>query len=429
MPVDLTAADIFDLPGEIVSGHPDRHVARVEYDGRVCYLKRQHHVGWRERLRNWRCGFGWVSKCEREAKVFAALEAAGFPHPECVAVRDDGRRAFLVVAELDGVTELRDHLSVNQLSPEFGAEVANLHAAGFTTPDLTAKHLFVHPLTLIDWQSAELRRPSLLERVQALAALHASLADELASPRERLRFLRAYLKVDAVAPFAEMVRRIETAAVKQARRRSIRDQRQRGGTEQRLVWLAGEAVCVVPEVADLWPSPALGPPFYGEPFVSESRISLADGRPAVLLRQRTFAPLGRLASKIRGRVWRSPGVTLGRVLFHLERYGIPAARLLAFGQRETSAWSAESFVLFDPPRGTPLREWRSHSKAADVKQQCESLLGKLHDAGCRLTSHTDVFRVDYGRVSIADPRAIRLQRSISARARHADFARLLQLLG
>ncbi|HVL14168.1 MAG TPA: hypothetical protein VM529_16475, partial [Gemmata sp.] len=114
------------------------------------------------------------------------------------------------------------------------------------------------------------------------------------------------------------------------------------------------------------------------------------------------------------------------ILFHLERYGILAPRLLAFGQRETSAWSAESFVLFEPPRGMPLREWRSHSDSADVKQQCESLLRNLHDAGCRLSSHGDAFRVDdAGRVSIADPRTIRLQRKISARARRADFARLL----
>ena len=47
MPVELQPRDYLDLPGEIVSGHPDRHVARVEVDGRVCYLKRQHRVGWR----------------------------------------------------------------------------------------------------------------------------------------------------------------------------------------------------------------------------------------------------------------------------------------------------------------------------------------------------------------------------------------------
>lgn len=424
MQVDLSPADIFGLPGEIVSGHPDRHVARVEVNGRVCYLKRQHCVGWRERLRNWRLGFGWVSKCAREAKVISALERAGFPHPECVAYWEDGSgRAFLLVAELSGVAELRDHLSDNSLSPQLGARVAELHAAGFTTPDLTAKHVFVEPLTLIDWQSAVLRRPTLAERVQSLAALHASLGDELASPRERFRFLREYLKVEPVAPFSEMVRLIARAAIKQAKRRSIRDQRQRGGCEQRLVWLAGETVCAVPEIAGLWPTPAVCAPFYGEPFHPESRIELADGRPATLLRQRTVAPLARFAARLRGRVWRSPGVTLGRILFHLERYGMPAPRLLAFGQRDSSA---ESFALFDPPRGVPLAEWLRHSHSADVKERCVSLLRKLHDAGCRLGSHDDVFRVEDGLVSVADPRAIRLDRKLNSRTRRADFARLAQ---
>lgn len=144
MRVELTDAEILDLPGEIVSGHADRHVARVEVDGRVCYLKRQHRVGWRERLRNWRLGFGWVSKCEREARVIAALDRAGFPHPECVAFGEhESGRAYLLVEGLKGVVELRDHLSDNPLSPELGSRVAELHAAGFTTPDLTAKHVFV----------------------------------------------------------------------------------------------------------------------------------------------------------------------------------------------------------------------------------------------------------------------------------------------
>src|SRR5690242_9263267 len=44
------------LRGEVVCGHPDRHVARVELGGgsarRVVYLKREHVVGLRTRLKN-----------------------------------------------------------------------------------------------------------------------------------------------------------------------------------------------------------------------------------------------------------------------------------------------------------------------------------------------------------------------------------------
>ena len=103
---------------------------------------------------------------------------------------------------------------------------------------------------------------------------------------------------------------------------------------QRLVWLAGEAVCAVPEVAAVWPRPAIAPPFYGFGPDGASQVKFA-GRDAILLRGRTSAPFGRFRAWLRAIPWRSPGVTVGRVLFHLERYGVPAVRLLAFGQRFT----------------------------------------------------------------------------------------------
>ena len=103
-------AGFLDLPGEVVSGHPDRHVVRVELPGfpTAFYLKRQHSVTRRERWRNWRAGFGWVSRCEREAALLKQLAAAGLPCPQWVAVGDDGRgRAFLLVEEVAGSGDLR----------------------------------------------------------------------------------------------------------------------------------------------------------------------------------------------------------------------------------------------------------------------------------------------------------------------------------
>src|SRR5882724_7686260 len=60
----LTTPEAFlAIPGEIVSGHPDRHVMRVELsDGRTAYLKREHRIRWKDRFRNWRANFGWSSK-------------------------------------------------------------------------------------------------------------------------------------------------------------------------------------------------------------------------------------------------------------------------------------------------------------------------------------------------------------------------------
>jgi tRNA A-37 threonylcarbamoyl transferase component Bud32 len=433
----------------VVSGHPDRHVARIELPGwdRALYLKRQHRVTRRERLRQWLAGFGWRSRCGREADLLKQLSAAGFSTPRWVAHGEDGRgRAFLLVEELSGPVELRRVLGDGRLAPaarsrladRLGQAVAALHAAGFDTPDLTAKHVFVDAetggVTLIDWQSAR-RLPALHEvaRLRALAALHASLADHLATPRERLRFLRAYTRAAGYGA-AHPVRRRDVQTIgrlagEELKRRSVRDQRQPVATTagQRLVWLAGEAVCAVPDVAATWPRPAACTPFYGE-APSARRLRLPDGRLAELIRGRSSAPLGRFVAWLRGRPWRSPGATLGRVLFHLDRYGLPAPRLYAFGQRETSPASAEWFALHEPPAGRPLADWLAATPAADrrddVFEQCGRLLDELHDAGCRPAG--PVFWVDPDdRVSVGGVRHVRIVRSVSPRDRRRDAARFL----
>jgi hypothetical protein len=39
------------------------------------------------RLKNYRAGFGWVSRCEREAMTLQALESCGLPGPQWLACR------------------------------------------------------------------------------------------------------------------------------------------------------------------------------------------------------------------------------------------------------------------------------------------------------------------------------------------------------
>src|SRR5690349_12825397 len=81
----LTDAEHFlALPGDmphIVSGHPDRHVARVSFGSgspfALAFLKREHRVTWRLRLGNALAGFGWVSRSLREARTLQSLEREG----------------------------------------------------------------------------------------------------------------------------------------------------------------------------------------------------------------------------------------------------------------------------------------------------------------------------------------------------------------
>jgi tRNA A-37 threonylcarbamoyl transferase component Bud32 len=443
--VGLTSAGAFiAAPGEVVSGHPDRHVARLEVPGAsgAFYLKRQHVVGWREKWRNHRAGFGWVSRCEREAAILRQLRSAGLPAPRVAAFGTHGSRAFLVLEQVVGV-ELRRLLSDNQLSltdqgelaRNLGRAVAAIHAAGFSTPDLTAKHVLVHPdtltVTFLDWQSAQ-RSPavSTTDRADALGALHASLAHSLASRADRARTYRAYS--ESFAGPVDFTRLVLRAAARHADRRSVRDQLQPLAAEraQRLVWLAGEAVCVVPEAAPEWPKPAIAPPFYGCGPVGATTVRFA-GRDAVLIRGVEFAPVGRLRAWMRSTPWRSPGVTAGRVLFHLERYGIPAPQLIAFGQRLTDRMRAEWFVLHEAPSGVPLGEWLQRASATELRDLAGPLtefVRKLHATGCVLRDAAAAFAVCGDSISITDPLAVRIVRRVSRTIRERDVRLVTHLL-
>ena len=294
-----TPTAILDLPGEIVSGHPDRHVVRVSIrsgtGSRTVYLKREHHTGIRIRWKNARAGFGWVSRSEREGKTLETLEKIGLAAPQWIAYGADARgRSFLLVDELAGSIELRDMLADGdlqsaerrQIAMRLGRAIAEIHEAGFATPDLSAKHAFVRKgtfaPTIIDWPSAIPRsKIEPYDRLKSLALLSATVADTLASPRDRLRFLHSYLRaIQAAQPmrFALYAKTILAEVRAMQHRPSVIDQRQprRTGCEQKLVWLAGEEVCAVPEVAAIWPTPAVCGPFY--PMVREA---VRDGQPIV----------------------------------------------------------------------------------------------------------------------------------------------------
>ena len=112
---------LLDLSGEIVGGHPDRHVVRVVLGtgrGRVvAYLKREHRVPVRDRIANACAGFGFVSKSVREARTLEQLRAAGVPVPRVLAYGECGGRAFLLVRALRGYCDLREFLRTGERPP------------------------------------------------------------------------------------------------------------------------------------------------------------------------------------------------------------------------------------------------------------------------------------------------------------------------
>ena len=449
------------LTGEVLGGHADRNVSRVELHSgvspRFAYLKREHTVGIRTRLQNKLAGFCWVSRSEREAKILARLEDAGLPGPHWLAYgEDDTGRAFLLIEELTGAVELRQFL--NEFTPcqsdrrllaeRLGRLLAEYHGAGFATPDLAAKHLFVHPdslaLTLIDWQSASIGTPARHDVQRWLGRLEATLPSELASATERLRFLWAYRRTSKriqksppVHPFRTEVVAVRYFAKLLARKSSVKLQGR--DTAQRLVWLAGEEAVAIPAIAGEWPTPANGEPFYRpDSKLKEARewCTWSGNRRAVLVRKKSFDPLGRLIAALRERPWRSPSATAARILFHLERHGIPAPRLLAFGQKLISKTESESFLLAEPPANSqPLNTALSDStltrfERSELLRNCGKLLRQLHDCGMKLNANSNpndsLFLVDSsGSVSIGSPFAVKLRKRLGESDRVEDLKMML----
>lgn len=362
------AEDYLSLRGVVVSGHADRHVMRVELGQgplpRIAFLKREHHIGWRVRSRNHRAGFGRVSRSEREAKLLRHLEEWGLAGPQWIAYGEDGRgRAFLLVDELTDMRPLHaiarvesDGVLRREIAEQVGIELAALHAALISTPDLSAKHVYARTMNgsvaFVDWASARLGEPVTFgARVRALAQLNASLPENLASLRERVRMLRAYLRGRrGLVPLREWIRQIVRLQKAYRKRSAIRDQHGDPAVAERqqVVWLASnEEVCVTPKLAEDWPVPPICEPYYPEigAGYSSSRIVGPDGESATLLRWRTRALFGRLIAWLRGTRYRSPGLQYVKDVYRRQRFGEPTPTVLAFGQCTRRFGIVDSFVL------------------------------------------------------------------------------------
>jgi tRNA A-37 threonylcarbamoyl transferase component Bud32 len=421
-----TPDDFGRLPSVIISGHPDRNVARI--DPRLTaphpmLIKREHMLLWKHRLVNALAGFKFVSRSQREAIILQKLAAAGVGCPEWVAHGlDSAGRAFLVVREVEDAIDLRRHLldlraddARRRFLQQLGRAIALLHNAGFDQPDLYSKHVLVRPsdssVWLLDWQRS---RPGRIvgwkKRWRDLAALSATVGNHLADSRDRLAFLGAYLRECRkqglrTAPLlrcAFLVLQRETRLLARRRIREMRGLPLPTGV-QSLVWRDGEALCLSSafdqSLKDLLPDWLLLDYLPKVPRRLEMRdwVFAPGHRQCVLTRRRETRPLVLLWSWLlrRGRPV-SPELRSAGLLFQLERGGVSAPRLLAFGQRTTRRAQIESFLLSEPPSSTvSLIDWlrdrdealathRGTSARSAVLRQFGVLVRRLHEAACVL---------------------------------------------
>jgi tRNA A-37 threonylcarbamoyl transferase component Bud32 len=421
-------ADFANLPGVIVSGHPDRHVMRVELpDGSAAYLKKEHIVRRKERFRQWRAGFGWASKSTREALTLKLLEELGIPAPRWLAHGEsrDGQ-AFLLLEPTPGI-DLRRGWRVFEcrrtIGHAVGRFIGRLHRQGIDHPDLHAKHLIIDGLsvTALDWQRTRIGRSGGFAR---------GLAVTLASAPERDEQFEAGLFAgyeEVAGPVSAIFSwRVERAARKLRSRGKYREQHQPplAAGAQNLVWLDGEALCVVPgAVGDLSRPELRGA--IGDRQRDGAEFELSDGRTVQLRVGRHRAWLSRAWEWFRGRSWRSPELRVARLLFHLQRFGAPARRLVAYGQRARGA-TASAFVLAEKQAETP---WADAFAPADdderhlLLRQLSDALARLHEAGYRLGSVAGarVERAEGGMIVTIDHTAIRRDRRMTGRRRRDDW--------
>jgi len=412
--------DFLRLSGVIYCGHPDRHVARLTLGNAMpVFLKKEHRVRWRDRLVNFWAGFGFVSKSWRELAMDQVLQKEDIINrPEVMAAGEASGQAFLLVREISDAVDLRSFLENHsnpavrrRLARKLGEELARMHSAGIQHPDLLSKHVLVQSKTMwlcfLDWQrSRRPRRLSWSRRCRDLAALDATLADTLASERERFIFLHAYLRGSAAGLLRSCALRIRDVASRLLKKRYIRELRQPGlpPGRQNLIWLDGDAVCLTrefrEEIRDRLPAwlDLLRKPARPETDIHRRLVPLPDGRSGRLVRRRQSRPLSWLWQWLRGRTWVSPELEQAATLFRLERYGISPPRLLAVGQRREKPWRTQSFILTEPmPSRIRLVEWlacrqgRALTKPErrqfrQVLQQTGAILARIHETGTILDS-------------------------------------------
>lgn len=191
--------------GVAVGRHAARQVRRIPLGDFQIYLKREEPVQWKDRLESWLNGFGWCSKARREWQTLVKLREHGLPCPEPLAVGEHKNLAFLVIRGFADACDLPTYLAFRPSNQErhtvlrnLGHAIADLHAAGFTHPDLYAKHVFVHrpslKVSFVDYQRTRQQKSiNLAVRCRELARLDATLHPGAVPAKERLTFLHAYL--------------------------------------------------------------------------------------------------------------------------------------------------------------------------------------------------------------------------------------------
>ena len=393
-------APFLEWTGILVNWHRRRQVEQVaipntsQFEPRNSsyFLKKEFSVTWRERFRNVWHGFGWCATAVREAAILLAARQAGVACPEVVAFGEDERRAFVLVRDEAGLSELRAFLPLlsrnedrNCLADVLGRALAHMHDAGFEHPDLFAKHILVglkeglFRFCILDWARARHRRTiSWRSRCRDLAALDATMHETLASDRIRLRLLSAYLKAlrGSGLPLRRAAQQVRRVAERLREQRNIREIGQPAipAHDQQFVPIGDGRLLIVRSFHQ-----QIG----GELPDWLTRLSEA-GSQAEAVTSDT-GPSGPEIRSVKSwprtkSTWELP--ELAHTLFRLARFGVGAPRLLAAGATATSV-----FLVTQTEPTTPFDEVFAKApflQRCQMLRQVGRIVRQIHEAGYHL---------------------------------------------
>lgn len=379
----------------IAPGNRGRETVRVRWqfgdETRVGYMKREHRIRWKDLLRNLFAFRGWWTKARAEFHVLQRLQQQGIACPRPLACVQKGflrPKACLLLDDLGEMRPLAEYLTrgmhgadVTQRARFFrclGGEIARLHAAGVTQPDLYANHILVADqenaprFAMLDFQRSRiLRRVPTAARVRDLAALLATLSERAADLHERRLLLDSYIELSGLsAECSQIVEAIKRRVQKLLTRRKIWEIRESDAVEPREV-----TRIQTPAGEDLWVDsqywPALREANLGSfRQVMETtqgtclralkdrenwKLELHDPHQqprAAYLKKHHVKDVGSwLRAKMGAQRTTTAGSVEARNVERLRRAGIPAMHVIAYGEKLHESGLSESFVLTEELSG------------------------------------------------------------------------------
>jgi heptose I phosphotransferase len=385
---------LFAISGEAIAGD-GQAALRLHHPlgrGEPHYLtiKREMPSRWRGPLAALPPWGKATSRARREFEILRRLLLAGIACPQPLVCIEQGlfpKRACLLLEEPIGARPLNAVLAEGLLATcadrreaffrLLGRDVARLHAKAIHHAELYAGNVLVSCRDQ-QWhigirnfdRSGQYRQLRLRHRTGDLAALLATLPDRLAGATDRENLLDAYVAESQLADCSLQLRRaVQSRVERLLAQRRIWEIRENdtvdGANGRRAAAACATTLWIDPEYRGDLEKVGLAS-FDGIMNATHGRHlrSLKDRenwrfefahrhekRAAYLKKHRART----LASRMRAALGRGPGQTAGRVearsIAELNRAGIAAMRLIAFGERLSPDGRLESFVLTEELAG------------------------------------------------------------------------------